>query len=156
MSRNNPRSNPRPKKTKKSDPAGYGEDADADKPPAPAAPKPEPPLAQHGVSETMTLIRRAVNHRWVIPEQVYVAAPAIVGRILLDPATDVRDKIRATQTLAMLDRNNTDLIVESHRIERLNDGMSTENVALVASMTDDQISAVAASIAASGKPKALP
>lgn len=96
----------------------------------------------------MKLIRRAMTARWVIPERIYEAAPAIVGRILVDPSTDVRDKIRATQTLAMLDRNNTDLIIEAHRIERLNDGMSTENVALVASITDDQIAAVAKSIAA--------
>jgi len=94
----------------------------------------------------MRLIRRAVANRWAIPEQIFTAAPAIVGRILLAPETDIRDKIRAVQTLAMLDRNNTDLMLESHRIERLNDGMSTENVALVASISDEQISAVARSI----------
>jgi hypothetical protein len=98
-------------------------------------------------SETMRLIRSAVQNRWAIPPRIFEAAPAIVGRILLDPATDIRDKIRATQTLAMLDRNNTDLILEANRVERLNEGMSTENVALVASITDEQIAAVAKSIA---------
>lgn len=114
-------------------PAGKGEESDA-------------PLTQHGDSETMALIRRAVRNRWIIPARVYEAAPAIVGRILVDPATDAREKIRAAQTLAMLDRNNADLLIEANRIERLNEGMSTENVALVARITDEQIAAVASTI----------
>jgi len=96
-----------------------------------------------GSSESMRLIRSAVKNRWVIPDALFTAAPAIVGRILLDPATDIRDKIRATQTLAMLDRNNSELILESHRIERLQEGSSTDNVAVVASLSDEQIAAVA-------------
>ena len=105
--------------------------------------KGELPLAHHGDAETMTLLRRAVKNRWNIPQQIYDAAPAIVGRILLAPETDIRDKIRAVQTLAMLDRNNNELLMDAIRMQRLNDGMSTENIAVIASITDAQIDAVA-------------
>lgn len=147
MSGNNPRRKPRTKQPKQRSEAGSGEE-----PPPPPPSTETTPLALTGAAETMSLIRRAVKHRWVIPDRIFEAAPAIVGRILLDPATDIRDKIRATQTLAMLDRNNTDLMLEANRVERLNEGMSTENVALVASITDDQIAAVAKSIAAPAAP----
>ena len=149
MSRNNPRSNPRPRKPPAPKaPTGLGAGSPSRaRPPAPApAPTHEEPqtaLALSGSSESMRLIRSAVKNRWVIPDALFTAAPAIVGRILLDPATDIRDKIRATQTLAMLDRNNSELILESHRIERLQEGSSTDNVAVVASLSDEQIAAVA-------------
>lgn len=105
--------------------------------------KGEAPLSHHGDSETMALIRRAVRNRWNIPQQIYDAAPAIVGRILLAAETDTREKIRAVQTLAMLDRNNNELLMQAMKLQRLEDGMSTENISLVASITDAQISAVA-------------
>jgi hypothetical protein len=148
MSRNNPRSDRKPRPPRKPEGEGAGAPQEASAPPAPPVAAPVQPtvLQHHGQSETMRLIRRAVANRWAIPEQIFTAAPAIVGRILLAPETDIRDKIRAVQTLAMLDRNNTDLMLESHRIERLNDGMSTENVALVASISDEQIAAVGRSI----------
>lgn len=154
MSRNNPRSNPRPRKPPAPKaPTGLGEGSPSRaRPPAPApAPahtheEPGTALALSGSSESMRLIRSAVRHRWVIPDALFTAAPAIVGRILLDPGTDIRDKIRATQTLAMLDRNNAELILESHRIERLQEGSSTDNVAVVASLSDEQIAAVAKTI----------
>ena len=149
MSRNNPRSNPRPRKPPAPKaPTGLGAGSPSRaRPPAPAPAhtheEPQTALALSGSSESMRLIRSAVKNRWVIPDALFTAAPAIVGRILLDPATDIRDKIRATQTLAMLDRNNSELILESHRIERLQEGSSTDNVAVVASLSDEQIAAVA-------------
>lgn len=143
MPSNSPRRKPKSRKNSDPPPAGSGEVA----PSSPAPLAEDDPLVLGQASETMRLIRSAVRNRWAIPPRIFEAAPAIVGRILLDPATDIRDKIRATQTLAMLDRNNTDLILEANRVERLNDGMSTENVALVASITDEQIAAVAKSIA---------
>jgi hypothetical protein len=99
----------------------------------------------------MSLIRRAVKMRWDIPSEAFVAAPRIVARILADPSTDIRDKIRAVQTLAMLDRNNADLMLDAYRMERLHEGQSTENVALIASISDDQLRAVAASIRPEGE-----
>jgi|688.fasta_scaffold373571_2 hypothetical protein len=154
MSRNNPRSEPKPKVNrprpvpntalarKAKEATGKGATS------APVTP-PETGLEAHGAAETMSIIRRAVKMRWDIPSEAFVAAPRIVGRILADPATDIRDKIRAVQTLAMLDRNNADLAIEAYRLERLHEGQSTENVALIASITDEQMRAVAASI----KPK---
>ncbi len=152
MSRNNPRSNPRPRKPPSPrPPQGKGEGAPSPtRTPTPAhtheAEVASTALALAGSSESMRLIRSAVRNRWIIPERLFEAAPAIVARILLDPGTDIRDKIRATQTLAMLDRNNTELLLESHRIERLQEGSSTDNVAVVASLSDEQIAAVAKTI----------
>jgi hypothetical protein len=156
MSRNNPRSEPKPKinrprpvpNTQLAREAREAEGKGADSVPV-LTPEPPPILEAHGAAETMSLIRRAVKMRWDIPSEAFVAAPRIVGRILADPATDIRDKIRAVQTLAMLDRNNADLVIEAYRLERLHEGQSTENVALIASITDEQMKAVAASI----KPK---
>jgi hypothetical protein len=156
MSRNNPRSEPKPKANRPRPVPNTTlarEAKEAEGKGAASAPEPTPlvsgPLEAHGAAETMSLIRRAVKMRWDIPSEAYIAAPRIVGRILADPATDIRDKIRAVQTLAMLDRNNADLVIEAYRLERLHEGQSTENVALIASITDEQMKAVAASI----KPK---
>jgi len=159
MSRNNPRSEPKEKRNrprpvpatvaarKAKEATGAGA---ASVPVAPPA-IPTPGLEAHGAAETMSLIRRAVKMRWDIPSEAFIAAPRIVSRILADPATDIRDKIRAVQTLAMLDRNNADLMLDAFRMERLHEGQSTENVALIASITDDQLKAVAASIKPEGK-----
>jgi len=137
---------PRRSKAPKAAPPAPPQPAQAEQPPA-EAPDPQPSaLELKGASETMQLIRRAVRSRWRIPERVYEAAPAIVARILLDPATDTREKIRAVQTLAMLDRDNIDLVLEANKIERLEAGKSTENVSIVASISDAQIAAVAMSL----------
>lgn len=151
MSKNNPRSDPRPRANRpRPQPPGKGAKSARNAPPPVSAPaKPivaMPGLEAPGTGETMRLIRRSVRNRWDIPTEVFRAAPAIVARILADPATDIRDKIRATQTLAMLDRNNTDLMLDAYRIERLEDGQSTENVAFFAGITDEQMNAVANSI----------
>jgi len=89
---------------------------------------------------------RAIREGWQIPDVVKRAAVNRAAQILADQSSTRREIMRATQTLAILERLSIEAAVQEDRMARLDSGTATENVALI-DMADGALEAVARSIA---------
>lgn len=88
---------------------------------------------------TARLVRRAAREGWAVGPE----AKKQIGKKIASLAIDTEDPALANElarTLVMMDKTKFDQLAESHRIERLESGQSTENHA-VASLTPDIIAA---------------
>ena len=79
--------------------------------------------------ETLRMLVRAVRERWDIPPEMRVKAPEIARRIALGDGTE-REKLRAIELLAALDRDNIAALVALDKVERLDGGEATERIEL--------------------------
>lgn len=79
--------------------------------------------------ETLRMLIQAVRNRWVIPEGMRDAAPKIATRIAMSGATE-REKLRAIELLAALDRDNIAALALLDKNERLDGGQATERIEL--------------------------
>ena len=79
--------------------------------------------------QTLQMLIRAVRNRWPIPDDIRSAAPLIAKRIALTGKTD-REKLRAIELLAALDRDNINALATLDKIERLEGGEATERIEL--------------------------
>ena len=70
---------------------------------------------------------------------------------LIDPLASPRDRIRAVEALAHLNEQRVHAAVQLDRIMRLDAGTATERIALVDSLTDAQLEAVARSMSTGRK-----
>ena len=77
--------------------------------------------------ETLRMIQHAVKNRWVIPDAVRDAAPKIATQIMLNSKND-RERMRAIELLATLDRDNIAALVAVDKLERLDGGHATERI----------------------------
>ncbi len=77
----------------------------------------------------MRLIAVAVRNRWQIPDEMREKAPKIAADIATKGATE-REKLRAMEVLAAMDRDNISALEKLDKLERLDAGESTENVTL--------------------------
>jgi hypothetical protein len=80
--------------------------------------------------ETLRMLATAVRNRWPIPEAVRSELPELAARIALNSESD-RDRLRALELLAALDRDNIAALVALDRIERLDGGEATDRVDLL-------------------------
>lgn len=76
------------------------------------------------------ILREFVRRKWPIPDAVIDAAPKVVARVLTDETSTKRDKLRAAEVLAALQRDNLSAILALDKVERLDGGDATENVVL--------------------------
>ena len=79
--------------------------------------------------QTMRMLIRAVRERWDIPAEMRLKAPEIATRIATGDGTD-REKLRAIELLAALDRDNINALATLDKIERLEGGEATERIEL--------------------------
>jgi hypothetical protein len=79
--------------------------------------------------ETLRMLARAVRNRWPIPDDIRAAAPLIAKRIALTGNND-RERLRAIELLAALDRDNIAALVALDKVERLDGGEATERIEL--------------------------
>jgi len=79
--------------------------------------------------ETMRMLITAVRNRWDIPEGMKNAVGKIAARIALEGRTD-RERLRAVELLAALDRDNIDALIACIKTQRLDSGQATERIEL--------------------------
>lgn len=79
--------------------------------------------------ETLRMLTAAVRNRWPIPEAMRSELPELAARIALNGPSD-RDRLRALELLAALDRDNIAALVALDRVERLEGGEATERIDL--------------------------
>lgn len=109
-------------------------------------------LAEQGHERAgLRLIRRAIHGRWDIPDVLLEQLPKHVTSLLVNARTD-REKLRAAEVIVSMNRDNMNALVQADRIERLDSGQATDRVAILDSMTDEQMLAVAKSIRVSQQP----
>lgn len=107
----------------------------------------EQPLGKGESADAPRLWLRAIREGWQIPDVVKRAAVNRAAQILADQSSTRREIMRATQTLAILERLSIDAAVQEDRMARLDEGTATENVSLI-DLADGALEAVARSIEA--------
>jgi len=80
--------------------------------------------------ETLRMLATAVRNRWPIPEAMRKELPELASRIALNAESD-RDRLRALELLAALDRDNIAALVALDRVERLDGGDVTDRIELL-------------------------
>ena len=86
----------------------------------------EPERGHEG--ETLRLLQRAIRNGWDIPQVIVDAAPKVAGKIMTE-SKDNRDRLRAIEVLATMARDNVNALEKLNKVERLEAGESTENIA---------------------------
>jgi len=112
----------------------------------PEAKMPDQSTGKGESADAPRLWMRAIREGWQIPDVVKRAAVNRAAQILADQSSTRREIMRATQTLAILERLSIEAAVQEDRMARLDSGTATENVALI-DMADGALEAVARSIA---------
>jgi hypothetical protein len=67
--------------------------------------------------ETLRMLAQAVRNRWEIPEGMRSIAPKVAAKILIEGNN--RERLRALEVLAALDRDNINALVAMDKLERL-------------------------------------
>ena len=78
-------------------------------------------------ASTLAMIESAVRNRWAIPEAVKENAAKIAAKVALEGKSD-RDKLRAIQVLAALDRDNVDALGRLWDRQRTHEGKASQQV----------------------------
>jgi hypothetical protein len=89
----------------------------------------EPDLTHHHERATMQMLARAVRERWDIPQGMRSRAGQIAAKLAFEGRTD-RERLRAIELLAALDRDNIAALVALDKVERLESGQATERIEL--------------------------
>jgi hypothetical protein len=104
--------------------------SDSEPTPDASAIVPVPDVDPRHHRETLNLLKRAVRNRWPIPDSMREAAPRIASQIALAGKTD-RERLRAIELLAALDRDNIAALATLDKVERLEGGEATERIELL-------------------------
>lgn len=73
---------------------------------------------------TLAMIQRAVANGWQIPDSVKTGIPAAAVNIAADRKQKTRDRLRAMELLASLQRNNLDAMIEMAKLEMMRERMA--------------------------------
>lgn len=103
--------------------------------------------AQWRRREHLRTLEAIVYDGWDVPAEAWKEIPQSLLDIVRSPASATRDRIRAAEAISHLIAQRTDAAVELDRIMRLASGEATDRVQVLASLSDDQMAAVAASLA---------
>tara|TARA_R100000388_G_scaffold82097_1_gene60806 strand:+ start:318 stop:686 length:369 start_codon:yes stop_codon:yes gene_type:complete len=82
------------------------------------------------VRESLRLIHSAVKNQWDIPSEWKNALPRLCLKIALDENKGDRERLRATEILRAMSRDNLDALQVLDKIERLDGGEATERIEL--------------------------
>lgn len=86
-------------------------------------------------ASTMKMIEAAVRRQWGIPDVVKENAAKIAAKIALEGRSD-RDKLRAIQVLAALERDNIETLGELWSKQRTTEGKHNGKIAIAFSPDD--------------------
>lgn len=75
------------------------------------------------------LIRRAIEGRWAIPDELLDTLPRVVAGLVANARSD-RERLRAIELLVTMSRDNLASLQAADRLERLDDGLPTDNIQL--------------------------
>ena len=103
--------------------------------------------AQWRRREHLRTLEAIVYDGWDVPPEVWQEIPQSLLDIVRSAASATRDRIRATEAIAHLVKQRADAAVELDRIMRLDAGEATDRVQVLQSLSDEQMQAVAASLA---------
>ncbi len=79
---------------------------------------------------TLRLLQRAILNGWELPEGALRAIPAFAANILRDAKKSDRDRLRAAELLASLQRDTVSALIALDKVERLDSGSATERIEL--------------------------
>lgn len=79
---------------------------------------------------TLQMIKRAVTNGWSIPDEWKQELPQLCLRIATDENKGDRERLRATEILRAMSRDNLDALQVLDKIERLDGGEATERIEL--------------------------
>jgi hypothetical protein len=100
------------------------------------------------VRSDLRLVMRAIREGWAIDPVVKRAVIARASRVLANPDANARDVSRASNTLLSIERLALDAATQEDRMTRLDAGQATDRIELLDSISDEQIAAVARTLAA--------
>jgi len=76
------------------------------------------------------LIRRAIEGRWNIPDELMDQLPRVVTGLIANARSD-RERLRAVEILVAMQRDNLSALQAADRIERLDEGKPTDSIQLL-------------------------
>lgn len=79
---------------------------------------------------TLQMLQQAVHNGWDIPQEWKAALPRFCMGIILDKTKGDRERLRASEILRSMSRDNLDALSMLDKIERLEDGSATERIEL--------------------------
>ena len=77
----------------------------------------------------LRLIRRAIEGRWQVPDELLASLPRVVVGMVANSRTD-RERLRAVEILVAMNRDNLASLQTADRLERLDEGQPTDNIQL--------------------------
>ena len=80
--------------------------------------------------ESLRLLHRAIKDQWQIPCEWKDALPNLCLQIAMDENKGDRERLRATEILRSMSRDNLDALQILDKIERLDGGEATERIEL--------------------------
>ena len=80
--------------------------------------------------ESLRLLHRAIKDQWQIPSEWKDALPNLCLQIAMDENKGDRERLRATEILRSMSRDNLDALQILDKIERLDGGEATERIEL--------------------------
>jgi hypothetical protein len=80
--------------------------------------------------QALQLLQRAVTNNWELPDEWKAALPRFCMSIVLDKSKGDRERLRASEILRSMSRDNLDALQILDRIERLENGDATERIEL--------------------------
>lgn len=83
-----------------------------------------------GRRQALQLLQSAVTNNWELPDEWKAALPRFCMSIVLDKNKGDRERLRASEILRSMSRDNLDALQILDRIERLEDGVATERIEL--------------------------
>ena len=90
------------------------------------------------VRASLRTLQRAVINGWDVPAEAKKDLPSMCLAIAMDSERPERDRLRAIEVLRAMERDNLEAAQALDRIERLDNGQSTENVATKITLSFDK------------------
>ncbi len=87
-------------------------------------------LAPKHEREALVMLKQAVTNQWDIPDEWKQALPRFCMSIVLDQSKGDRERLRASEILRAMSRDNIDGLQALDKLERLDDGSATERIEL--------------------------
>lgn len=87
-------------------------------------------LAPKNGRQALAMLKQAVTNQWEIPEEWKQALPRFCMSIVMDRSKGDRERLRASEILRAMSRDNIDGLQVLDKLERLDDGSATERIEL--------------------------
>ena len=80
--------------------------------------------------QSLQMLQQALGNNWDIPEEWKQALPKFCMSIVLDKSKGDRERLRASEILRAMSRDNVEALTALDRIERLDGGEATDRIEL--------------------------